>query len=111
MPHMYNYIDKEPKSQGGDNCGQRCRYLGEPAAYCVGGSVSKVPETVAVVTEITEDAVYLLGSEYDPVNPKLTRFVRYRLVRENDNIKAEWIDRDTEEYTYESKALLWLSWK
>ena len=57
----------------------------------------------SVVTEITEDAVYLLGSEYDPVDPKLTRFVRYRLVRENGNISAEWIDRDTEEYTYESR--------
>ena len=29
--------------------------------------------------------------------------MRYRLVRENGNITAEWLDRETEEYTYESR--------
>ena len=57
----------------------------------------------SAVIEMTEDEVTFLASEYDPADPKLTRFVKFRFVRENGEIKAEWIGGDTEEYTYESR--------
>ena len=45
-----------------------------------------------------------LASEFDPEDPKLTRFCRFDLVKDSTGISAVWHGTDQDEYTYDSRT-------
>lgn len=58
----------------------------------------------SVLIKMEDKKASFLASEYDPEDPKLTRFCRFDLVKEETGISAVWHGTDHDEYTYDSRA-------
>ena len=58
----------------------------------------------SVLINIEDNRASFLASEYDPEDPKMTRFCRFDLVKEAAGISAEWLGSDQNDYTYDSRT-------
>lgn len=62
----------------------------------------KIVDSVLIKAE--ENRASFLASEYDPEDPKMTRFCRFDLVKEAAGISAVWLGSDQNDYTYYSRS-------
>ena len=62
----------------------------------------KIVDSVPI--KIEDNKVSFLASEYEPQDPKLTRFCRFDLVKDSAGISAVWHGMDRDEYTYDSRT-------
>ena len=58
----------------------------------------------SVLIKMEGNKASFLASEYNPEDPKLTRFCRYDLVKETTGISAVWHETDQDHYTYDSRT-------
>lgn len=58
----------------------------------------------SVLIKIEDNRASFLASEYDPEDPKMTRFCRFDLVKEAAGISAVWLGADRNDYTYDSRT-------
>lgn len=58
----------------------------------------------SVLIKMEGNKASFLASEYNPEDPKLTRFCRYDLIKEEDAVSAVWYGPDREQYTYDSRT-------
>ena len=58
----------------------------------------------SVLIKMEGNKASFLASEYNPEDPKLTRFCRYDLVKETTGISAVWHGTDQDHYTYDSRT-------
>ena len=62
----------------------------------------KIVDSILVKAE--NNKASFLASEYDPEDPKSTRFCRFDLVKETTGISAVWHGADQNDYTYDSRT-------
>lgn len=62
----------------------------------------KIVDSVLIKAE--NNRASFLASEYDPEDPKMTRFCRFDLVKEATGISAVWLGSDQNDYTYDSRT-------
>ena len=62
----------------------------------------KIVDSVLIKAE--DNKASFIASEYDPEDPKLTRFCRFDLVNETTGISAVWHGTDQDDYTYDSRT-------
>ena len=58
----------------------------------------------SVLIKIENNKASFLASEFDPEDPKLTRFCRFDLVKDTTGISAVWHGADQEHYSYDSRT-------
>ena len=62
----------------------------------------KIVDSVLIKTE--DEKAAFLASEYDPEDPKLTRFCKFDLIKEANGISAVWHGSDKNHYSYDSRT-------
>ncbi len=62
----------------------------------------KIVDSVLIKT--VGNTASFLASEYNPEDPKITRFCRFDLVKETTGISAVWHGTDQNDYTYDSRT-------
>lgn len=58
----------------------------------------------SVLIKLEDNKASFLASEFDPEDPKLTRFCRFDFVKDSTGISAVWHGTDQDEYTYDSRT-------
>lgn len=58
----------------------------------------------SVIVKIEDNRVSFIASEYDPEDPKRTRFCRFDLLKKETEILAVWHGREQDNYCYDSRT-------
>ena len=58
----------------------------------------------SVLIKMEDNRASFLASEYDPADPKMTRFCRFDLIKETTGITAVWHGSNKDRYTYDSRT-------
>ena len=58
----------------------------------------------SVLIKMEDNKAFFLASEFNPADPKLTRFCRFDLIKELTGISAVWHGPDKNRYTYDSRT-------
>ena len=58
----------------------------------------------SVLIKMEDNKASFLASEYDPADPKMTRFCRFDLIKNSTGITAVWHGSNKDGYTYDSRT-------